>query len=165
MLNSRGITWLTYIKKWTQGFKAPVSIKPGVAAAMSGHYFIAEGSLMIKTVFFDLYQTLIRYEPPREELEAKILKEFGIEVTPEAIRRALVVADEFIYQEHARSPLSKRPREERMAVYAQHQRIPFKEAGVDGSEQLIADTLSKMQQFDLKLVLFDDAIPALTQLR
>ena len=41
----------------------------------------------------------------------------------------------------------------------------FKEAGVDGSEQLIVDTLSKMQKFDFKLVLFDDVVPVLTQLR
>jgi putative hydrolase of the HAD superfamily len=52
---------------------------------------------MIKAVFFDLYQTLVRYEPPREEIEAKVLKNFGIEVTPEALVRPIIVADEFIY--------------------------------------------------------------------
>lgn len=132
---------------------------------MSSNYFTAEGSPVIKAVFFDLYQTLIRYDPPREELQAKVLKEFSIEVAPETIRHALVVADEFIYQEHARSSLSKRPSEERMAAYIQYQKILLKEAGVDGSEQLIASVLSKMQQFDLKLVLFDDAAPTLTQLK
>ena len=33
---------------------------------------------MIKAVFFDLYHTLVRYEPPREELQSKALKDFGI---------------------------------------------------------------------------------------
>ena len=123
------------------------------------------GSTIIKAVFFDLYQTLIRYDPPREQLQAKVLKEFGIDVAPEAIRRALLIADEFAYQEHARWSLSKRPAEEKMAVYAQYQRILLKEAGVDASEQLIAGVLGKMQQFDMKLVLFDDVVPVLTQLR
>ena len=123
------------------------------------------GSTIIKAVFFDLYQTLIRYDPPREQLQAKVLKEFGIDVAPEAIRRALLIADEFIYQEHARWSLSKRPTEEKMAVYAQYQRILLKEAEVDASEQLIVGVLGKMQQFDLKLVLFDDVVPVLTQLR
>ena len=123
------------------------------------------GSTIIKAVFFDLYQTLIRYDPPREQLQAKVLKEFGIDVAPEAIRRALLIADEFVYQEHARWSLSKRPTEEKMAVYAQYQRILLKEAGVDASEQLIAGALGKMQQFGLKLVLFDDVVPVLTQLR
>ena len=123
------------------------------------------GSTIIKAVFFDLYQTLIRYDPPREQLQAKVLKEFGIDVAPEAIRRALLIADEFVYQEHARWSLSKRPTEEKMAVYAQYQRILLKQAEVDASEQLIAGVLGKMQQFDLKLVLFDDVVPVLTQLR
>ncbi len=56
---------------------------------------------MIKAVFFDLYHTLVRYDPPREELQAKVLKDFGIEVKPELFRRPLVIADEFIYQEIA----------------------------------------------------------------
>ena len=120
---------------------------------------------MIKAVFFDLYQTLLNYDPPREQIQAKVLEEFGIEVTPEAIRRALVVADEFIYREHARLSLVKRPKEDRIAVYTQYQRILLKEVGVNASEQLITDVLGKMQKFDFKMVLFDDVVPALTQLR
>lgn len=41
---------------------------------------------MIKAVFFDLYHTLVRYDPPREELEAEALKEFGIDIAPEALK-------------------------------------------------------------------------------
>ena len=52
-----------------------------------------------------------------------------------------------------------------MAVYLQYQRVLLKEAGVDASEQLIGGTLNKMQQFNLKQVLFDDVVPALTQLK
>jgi putative hydrolase of the HAD superfamily len=120
---------------------------------------------MIKGVFFDLYQTLVHFDPPREQLQAKVLKEFGIDVAPEAIRRALVVADVFIYQEFARRSFSKRTEEEKMAVYVQYEGVLLKEAGVDASEQLIGGVLKKMQQFKLKQVLFDDVVPALTQLK
>ncbi len=119
---------------------------------------------MIKAVFFDFYNTLVGYDPPREELEARVLKELGIEMSPEAFRRPLVVADEFIYQEHARSPLSKRSKEETIALYAQYQGIVLREAGIDASQKLIASILSKWQQVDFKMVLFDDVIPALTHL-
>ena len=34
---------------------------------------------MIKAVFFDLYQTLVRYDPPREDIESKMLKDLGID--------------------------------------------------------------------------------------
>ena len=51
---------------------------------------------MIKAIFFDLYHTLVRYEPPQEELLSKALRDFGIDMNPEAFRRPLVAADEFI---------------------------------------------------------------------
>ncbi len=120
---------------------------------------------MIKAVFFDLYHTLVGYDPPREELEAKALGDFGIQVRPEAFRRALVIADEFIYQEHARLSLSKRSNEERMALYEQHQAIVLKEVGINASQQIIVGMLTKMQQFDMKLRLFEDVVPALTYLK
>ena len=120
---------------------------------------------MTKAVFFDLYHTLVTYDPPREELQAKALGEFGIQVPPEAFRRALVIADEFIYQEHARLPFSKRSNEERMALYARYQGIVLKEAEIEVPQQVVLGTLAKMQQSDMKLVLFDDVVPALTHLK
>jgi putative hydrolase of the HAD superfamily len=120
---------------------------------------------MIKAVFFDLYYTLVRYEPPQEELEAKALKEFGIDVSPEVFCRPLTAANEFIYQEIAQRPLSQRSREEKMAIYAQYQRIILTEAGVEPDERLVLAMLGRMQQFQMKLVLFDDVAPALNDLK
>ena len=78
---------------------------------------------MIKAVFFDLYYTLVRYEPPQEELEAKALKDFGIDASPEVFHRPLVAANEYMYEEIARRPLSQRSKEETMALYTQYQSI------------------------------------------
>jgi putative hydrolase of the HAD superfamily len=120
---------------------------------------------MIKAVFFDLYNTLVTYDPPREEIQARILKEFGIEVKPEALLRPIMTADEFIYREHARLPMSKRSREETTALYIQYHGILLKEAGIEASKDVIAGILGKWMNFDLKMALFDDVVPALTGLK
>ncbi len=120
---------------------------------------------MIKAVFFDLYNTLVTYDPPREVIEARILKEFGIEVSPEALLRPITTADDFIYKEHARFPISKRSKEETTALYMQYHGIVLKEAGLEASEKLIAGILGKWMSFDLKMVLFDDVALALTGLK
>ena len=120
---------------------------------------------MIKAVFFDLYFTLVRYDPPQEELEANALNELGIDADPNVFNRPMAVANEFIYQEIARRPLSKRSKEETIALYAQFQRIVLKEAGIEPDEKLVLAMLGKMQQFKTKLVLFDDVIPALKNLK
>jgi putative hydrolase of the HAD superfamily len=120
---------------------------------------------MIEAVFFDLYNTLVRYEPPQEQLEANALKELGINASPDVFSRPMAVASEFIYQEIARRPLSKRSREETIALYEQFQRIILKEAGMEHDEKLVLAMVGKMQQFKTKLVLYDDVIPTLNDLK
>jgi len=120
---------------------------------------------MIKAVFFDLYHTLVHYEPSQEELEARALQSFGINVTAEALHRPILAANEFIYQEIARRPLSQRSKEEVMALYAQYQRTVLKEAGIKEDEKLALRLLGMMQQAKMKLVLFDDVAPALDDLK
>jgi putative hydrolase of the HAD superfamily len=120
---------------------------------------------MIKAVFFDLYQTLVRYEPPREEIEAKILKDFGIETSPEALVKPIIAADEFIYNEIARRSLSSRSQEEKFALYAQYQAILLRQAGIKYDQKVIPSLLMAMQKSPMDLVLFDDVTPALTELK
>lgn len=120
---------------------------------------------MIKAVFFDLYNTLVGYDPPREEIHARVLKDFGIKVSPEALLRPVMAADAFIYQEHARYSLAKRSKEEIIAVYTQYHEIILREAGLDVSPELIAGILKKWMSSDYKMVLFDDVAPTLTQLK
>jgi putative hydrolase of the HAD superfamily len=120
---------------------------------------------MVKAVFLDLYYTLVRYEPPQEELEAKALKDFGINASPEVFHRPLLAANEFMYEEIAGRPLSQRSKEETMALYTQYQRIVLKEAGIEADEKLVLAMLGKMQQFKMKLVLFDDVAPTLNDLK
>ena len=86
---------------------------------------------MIKAIFFDLYYTLICYDPPREELQTKALKELGIKVSPDDLRLPLIAADEFIYGEIARAPLNQRSAEDRTALYIEHQRVLLAEAGME----------------------------------
>jgi putative hydrolase of the HAD superfamily len=120
---------------------------------------------MIKAVFFDLYHTLICYDPPQEESLARVLNDFGIEVAPEVLRRPIVVADEFIYQEHSRLSISKRSDEEKKSLFAQYQAMVLKEAGIEPTDELIGNILSKMQQIKFSRVLFDDVLPVLTELK
>ncbi|MCK5576740.1 MAG: HAD-IA family hydrolase [Dehalococcoidales bacterium] len=120
---------------------------------------------MIKAVFFDLYQTLLRYEPPREEAFAEVLGGFGISISPDSLRLPIATADEFFYKEHARFPMSKRTEEERRAMWAQYQEMVLREAGLTPTHELIAGVLAKMQQIKFKQSLFDDVLPALNELK
>lgn len=120
---------------------------------------------MIKAVFFDLYNTLVGFDPPREETEARVLKELGIEVTPQSLLRPITTADDFIYKEHAGYPIGKRSKEETVELYSEYHGIILKEAGIEPSWELITGILKKWLKADYKMVLFDDVVPTLTQLK
>lgn len=120
---------------------------------------------MVKAVFFDLHNTLAGYDPPREVTHSRMLKEFGIEMSPEALVRPIMAADDFLYREHARHSLAKRSQEEKMALYSQYHGIIFKEAGIEASPELITGILKKWMSTELKMALFDDVAPTLTQLK
>ncbi len=119
---------------------------------------------MVKAVFFDLYQTLIDYDPPRETELARIINDYGIKVTKEMIHRPMVIADEFMYKEHARQPITKRSKSEQKNLFSQYQTIILKEAGIDPTPELITNNITKMHQVNFHRVLFDDVLPALKQL-
>jgi putative hydrolase of the HAD superfamily len=120
---------------------------------------------VIKAVFFDLYNTLVGFDPPKEETEAKILKELGINVTPQALLRPITAADDFIYKEHSRYPIGKRSKEETVELYTEYHGIILKEAGIEPSWELITGILKKWLKADYKMVLYDDVVPTLTQLK
>ncbi|MDD4858794.1 MAG: HAD family hydrolase [Dehalococcoidales bacterium] len=120
---------------------------------------------MIKAVFFDLYHTLVRYEPPREKLQAAALQEFGIASNPSDLIRPIVAADEFFYGELARQPMNQRSEQDKKALWARYQQKFLEEAGIPVTEPLGRGLLVKMAQAKMKLVLFDDVAPTLTGLK
>jgi len=122
---------------------------------------------MIKAVFFDWFYTLARFEPPRHQLYGRIFQEFGIEVSPERVRRGILVADQYFYEENAKSPVSKRSPEEQTELYIHYPRVILTEAGADAPRELLLKIIKRVrEQFKgLNFTLFDDVLPSLKALK
>lgn len=119
----------------------------------------------IKAVFFDLYNTLARFYPPREELQANACRKFGIVVTPEGISRGYAMADEFMAQETARRPLAERLPEEQASFFAQYERLVLKGSAVTVDLATAGAVMQEVRRQPYDLALFDDVLPGLEQLR
>jgi len=122
---------------------------------------------LIKAIFFDWFNTLARYEPPREELHSQVLHEFGIEVSPDKVRRGILVADRYIFGENALSPVEKRSPEEKAKVYYRYQDITLTEIGVKVDKELILKIMKRARQLFEKVsfALFDDTLSTLKTLK
>ncbi len=124
---------------------------------------------MIKAIFFDWFNTLARYDPPREELQSQALREFGINVAAQKVRQGLAAGDKYLFDENFITPVRKRSREEQVNLYLRQQEIILTEIGVDVTEQpdLAGKTLMRLRELfqGLRFVLFEDVLPTLKALR
>lgn len=120
---------------------------------------------MIKAVFFDLYHTLIRYDPPREESLADILRRAGVARNARELRKPLVVGDEYFYAASSHQGFNQRSEAEKKEVLLSYYELVFKEAGINPRPELIKDVLSGMQNIKYEMVLFDDVLPAFNALK
>ena len=120
---------------------------------------------MIKAVFFDLYNTLLHYEPFREEIEARALKEFGFDRHTDDFRYPFLKADEYFFEENALSRVNDRPEDQKKAVYLRHQQIVLNEAGIPAEPHIVRAVVSRWAQTKFSQVLFDDVLPTLKELK
>jgi len=124
---------------------------------------------LIKAVFFDWFNTLALYDPPREELQSKALREFGINTSPEKIRPALLIADRNFFEENATFPIRQRSPEEQAKIYARYQQTLLTEVGVNVPDDpdIFVKIMRKVQELykDIRFVLFDDVLPTIKTLK
>jgi len=122
---------------------------------------------MTKAVFFDWFNTLARYEPPRYRLHTQACQEIGIDVSPEAMMRSVPVADKYFFEENSRSPVDRREPEERARVYYRYQEKLLTGAGVKVTREQLLQIMNRVQQLfkGVTFVLFDDVLVTMKALR
>ena len=120
---------------------------------------------MIKAVFFDLYNTLARFWPPREELQSRVAQELGLQVYTEAILQGYLQADDFMARENKVRHIEKRTPEEQRAFFARYEQLVMQGASPPVSLELASQMWARLRQLPYQLELFDDALPTLQTLK
>ena len=122
---------------------------------------------MIKAIFFDWFNTLAHFEPPRHQLYRQALREFGIELPPQKIIRGILITDQYFYEENAKSPVEERSPEEQAEVYIHYPKAILAEAGVEAPRELALKILKivKQQFKGAAFALFDDVLSTLKTLK
>jgi len=122
---------------------------------------------VIKAIFLDWFNTLARFEPPREELYSQAFRQFGIGLNPKEIIRGILAADRYYFEENAKSPVDERSPEEQSEVYIHYPKAILAEAGVEVPQELPLKIVKLvLQQFEgVTFALFDDVLPTLKILK
>ena len=119
----------------------------------------------IKWVYFDFFNTLAEFYPPREQLQAKAAEALGIKIDARSIRSAYGIADSFMGRENTRYPLAKRDSEELASFWADYEQLLLTTAGVSVTKERAGLIFQKLSTLDQKFILFDDVNETLKHLK
>ena len=124
---------------------------------------------MFKAVFFDWFNTLAVYYPPREEFQSQAIREFGFNVSAEQVKPALLEADKIVFDENAKYPMRLRSEEEQAEIYFRYETMLLKNIGIDLSNEVatVAKIFKRVEELFGKIgfALYDDVIPVMKKLR
>ncbi|MBM4405109.1 MAG: HAD-IA family hydrolase [Chloroflexi bacterium] len=116
---------------------------------------------MIKAVFFDLYNTLCRFYPQREQIQIAAAAQFGLRPSPDGIVKGYNAADKFMTEQNAIRHVQKRSEEERDAFFAEYERLILKGAGIEVTAEVAEKVWRKVREAPSELALYDDVLPTL----
>ncbi len=122
-------------------------------------------TLMVKAVFFDFYNTLVRFYPPREQTQIAAGRLCGLELDPEGIVRGYVEADRYMTEQNSRLHIQKMSPGDRLAFFARYEQRVLRGGGVDASLELAGRVWAKVREQPYGLAPFDDAAPTLRTLK
>ncbi len=120
---------------------------------------------MIKAIFFDFYNTLVRFWPPLDQIQQASCREFGFNMDPQTINYGYSVADVYFNRENEIKPLATRNEEERLIFFARYEQILLESAGLsvtlDLARQIWQIAISVPKDF----IAFEDALVSLERLK
>ena len=120
---------------------------------------------MIKAIFFDFYNTLVRFWPPLPQIQHAACQNLGISVPAENLARGYAIADLYFNEENHLQPLGERTTEDRAKFFARYEQIILDEAGVSVTLRMAKEIWDMAIAVPKELVEFEDTRPVLAELK
>lgn len=119
----------------------------------------------IRAVFFDLYDTLMGFDPPREVVQGRALEPFGISSNKEGFDAGYALADAFMAEQTAKAPLSALSPEAQSDFFAHYEQLILQGIGHEVDLKTAAEVWRAVRKQEYGFALYDDVTPVLDGLR
>ena len=119
----------------------------------------------VKAIFFDLYNTLARFSPSREAIQAEACAAFGYTIAPAGIGRGYLKADAFMAEENARSQVQTRTGTAQTSFFTEYERLVLEGAGIDVPPSTAIKIWEQVLRIPYTMALFEDVPEVLPRLR
>ncbi|MDE0592004.1 MAG: HAD-IA family hydrolase [Dehalococcoidia bacterium] len=119
----------------------------------------------LKAVLFDVYGTLAGFDPPREQIQAQALEQFGLEVSASGINAGYHMADEFMTRQNATKPVRTMNGNEQGKFFARFEQLVLQGAGHEVDLALAGEIWFEVRKQEYRIALFPDVIDGLDRIR
>ena len=119
---------------------------------------------MIEAIFFDFYNTLVRFWPPLPQIQHAACQNLGIRVPAERLSHGYAIADLYFNEENHRWPLGERDPASRDEFFARYEQIILQESGVAVSLRMAKQIWDMAISVPKEFVEFEETRPVLKEL-
>ena len=119
----------------------------------------------IRAVFFDLYDTLVGFDPPREVVQARAMEPFGFVVDKIGIDAGYAMADALMAEQTAQAPLSDLSPEAQSSFFQRYEQLILRGAGHEVDLYKAGEVWKAVRRQEYGFALYEDVIPALNSLQ
>ena len=119
----------------------------------------------INCVFFDLYNTLFKFYPDREETQYQASKLINLEIEKSKFKKAILKSDQWFAEQTAKKSMHLLNDEEKKIFYCEYERKIFSYLGQNLSESESEKIWSYVYGQKSSLKKYDDVLPCLKFLK
>lgn len=121
---------------------------------------------VIRAVFFDWFNTLAHYDPPREEIYRRAFREHNIDISFEQAYRGLLDGDRQFFALKARGLIQYKQLSEAESILTLYPAAICKAAGISASDEVHLKVIRQaIKGFSSRMVLFEDVLPVFEELK
>jgi len=121
--------------------------------------------MRFNTVFFDFYNKLATFYPPKEKIQKLSAEKFGLDVTKEGITKGYLKADEWMSKEIAKQPIKKLTPDEKLSFFTYYESLILSEDYPSLDKNLTSKIWENVYAYPTKFKLFDDVKNCFIQLK
>ncbi|MAW66515.1 MAG: hypothetical protein CL708_01295 [Chloroflexi bacterium] len=121
--------------------------------------------MKIKAVLFDLYGTLVGFEPSRFVIQSQVAKKYDLFLTETGVSKGYFLADKFMAEQNAVSPIRSMSIAEKEEFFARYEQLVLSGDELEVELSLCKKIFKELQYIPYSMVLYEDVIPTLNSLR
>lgn len=121
--------------------------------------------MKIKAVLFDLYGTLVGFEPSRFVIQSQVVKKYDLFLTEAGVSKGYFLADKFMAEQNAVNPIRSMSIVEKEEFFARYEQLVLSGDELEVELSLCKKIFKELQNIPYSMVLYHDVIPTLNALR